>query len=387
MDSSLSPREIQSRIRSGATVEEVAVEAGVGVDQVEPFAVPVLAELDHIIEVAMTCPVRRAGAPGSHRTLGTVISRVAKANSIPEATISWRSWRHEDRTWALEARWPASTEGAPHSATFRFDLKGRHTSPEDAGARWLVNDRSPAPAEPLPEGASDPDQEPTLDLNDELAIVRAVSNRQSQTADPEAVAGMTKHDGVYDFDTSSPADTDMLYEMLAGFQEDSVNIYEGLATPVLDAASHPEVNQDPEPATPQAPQPAGAPHAIETSQPDQAGGKSEAQPPHDDTSAQDTAASKLRTSTKKTSTSTSRSQASAQAADETPQQDALVEEGSRPRKKRKPRKSKRASIPSWDEIMFGGPTPHTRYTTHRGKILDRTRTLGPRSSGPGAIKR
>lgn len=359
MDSALSPREIQSRIRSGATVEEVAVEAGVGVDQVEPFAVPVLAELDHIIEVAMTCPVRRAGAPGSHRTLGTVISRVAKANSIPEATISWRSWRHEDRTWALEARWPASTEGAPHSATFRFDLKGRHTSPEDAGARWLVNDRSPAPAEPLPEGASDPDQEPTLDLNDELAIVRAVSNRQSQTADPEAVAGMTKHDGVYDFDTSSPADTDMLYEMLAGFQEDSVNIYEGLATAVLDAASHPEVNQDPEPATPQAPQPAGAPHAIETSQPDQAGGKSEAQPPHDDTSAQDTAASKLRTSTKKTSTSTSRSQASAQAADETPQQDALVEEGSRPRKKRKPRKSKRASIPSWDEIMFGGPTPHT----------------------------
>ncbi|GAE74441.1 hypothetical protein JCM18918_57 [Cutibacterium acnes JCM 18918] len=101
MDSALSPREIQSRIRSGATVEEVAVEAGVGVDQVEPFAVPVLAELDHIIEVAMTCPVRRAGAPGSHRTLGTVISRVAKANSIPEATISWRSWRHEDRTWPL----------------------------------------------------------------------------------------------------------------------------------------------------------------------------------------------------------------------------------------------------------------------------------------------
>ena len=235
MDSALSPREIQSRIRSGATVEEVAVEAGVGVDQVEPFAVPVLAELDHIIEVAMTCPVRRAGAPGSHRTLGTVISRVAKANSIPEATISWRSWRHEDRTWALEARWPASTEGAPHSATFRFDLKGRHTSPEDAGARWLVNDRSPAPAEPLPEGASDPDQEPTLDLNDELAIVRAVSNRQSQTADPEAVAGMTKHDGVYDFDTSSPADTDMLYEMLAGFQEDSVNIYEAVSNKQLPA--------------------------------------------------------------------------------------------------------------------------------------------------------
>lgn len=148
MDSALSPREIQSRIRSGATVEEVAVEAGVGVDQVEPFAVPVLAELDHIIEVAMTCPVRRAGAPGSHRTLGTVISRVARANSIPEATISWRSWRHEDRTWALEARWPASTEDAPHSATFRFDLKGRHTSPRmpvRGGSSTIAPRRLPNP--------------------------------------------------------------------------------------------------------------------------------------------------------------------------------------------------------------------------------------------------
>ena len=366
MDSALSPREIQSRIRSGATVEEVAVEAGVGVDQVEPFAVPVLAELDHIIEVAMTCPVRRAGAPGSHRTLGTVISRVVKANSIPDKNISWRSWRHEDRTWALEAQWPASDEGAPHCATFRFDLKGRHTSPEDAGARWLVNDRSPAPAEPLPEGASDPDQEPTLDLNDELAIVRAVSNRQSQTPGPEAIAGMTKHDGVYDFDASSPADMDMLYDMLAGFQDDSVNIYEGLETPVVDAASHPEVDQDAEPAKPQDPQPAEDPHAVETSEPDQAGEESKASLPHDDASthqtgqsqtpAQGATASKPRTTTKKASAS--RSKTSAHTADETPQQDAPVEKSERPRKKRKPRKSKRASIPSWDEIMFGGPTPH-----------------------------
>ncbi|MSS45603.1 DUF3071 domain-containing protein [Cutibacterium sp. WCA-380-WT-3A] len=342
MDSALSPREIQSRIRSGATVEEVAAEAGVGVDQVEPFAVPVLAELDHIIEVAMTCPVRRAGAPGSHRTLGTVIARVAKANSIPDEKIAWRSWRHEDRTWALEAHWPASEEGAPDAATFRFDLKGRHTSPEDAGARWLVNDRSPAPAEPLPEGAPDPDQEPTLDLNDELAIVRAVSNRQRHSSDPETVAGMTKHDGVYDFDSSSPADMDMLYEMLAGFQEDSVNIYEGLDTPVLDAPSSSDASQSPEPTE-------DASHDDE--KPKKTG---EDQSPVPSRPATDSPSS-----TRQATTSAPRTKTSLAHADtDTPQQDALVEEGERPRKKRKPRKSKRASIPSWDEIMFGGPTPH-----------------------------
>ncbi|MGK2350169.1 septation protein SepH [Cutibacterium sp. V947] len=346
MDSALSPREIQSRIRSGATVEEVAAEAGVGVDQVEPFAIPVLAELDHIIEVAMTCPVRRAGAPGSHRALGTVISRVAKTNSIPDEKISWRSWRHEDHTWALEATWPATEEGAPSAAMFRFDLKGRHTSPEDAGARWLVNDRSPAPAEPLANGTPDPDQEPTLDLNDELAIVRAVSNRPQSPADPDAVAGMTKHDGVYDFVPSSPADMDMLYEMLAGFQEDSVNIYEGLKTPVVDVDSTPgiqtsEASQD-------------ATHESQTDDPpDENAPAPEKERPE---TKEDAAAKKPTT---RTTPRTSRSTTDSRPADkDEPQQDALVESGEQPRKKRKPRKSKRASIPSWDEIMFGGPTPH-----------------------------
>jgi len=364
MDSALSPREIQARIRSGARVADVADEAGVSVEDVEPFAVPVLAELDHVVSTALDGPIRHRNNPSSRRSLRSVVDRVATKVGFDPDDLTWSARRLADRSWEVCARWhgeqgpadPLSDDPQSHVATFRFDQHTRRSRPLDAGARWLTDDRVSASRTRETEN---PDEEPTVDLNDELAIVRAVSNRQSQTADPEAVAGMTKHDGVYDFDTSSPADTDMLYEMLAGFQEDSVNIYEGLATPVLDAASHPEVNHDPEPATPQAPQPAGAPHAIETSQPDQAGGKSEAQPPHDDTSAQDTAASKPRTSTKKPSTSTSRSQASAQAADETPQQDALVEEGSRPRKKRKPRKSRRASIPSWDEIMFGGPTPHT----------------------------
>lgn len=355
MDSALSPREIQSRIRSGATVEEVAAEAGVGVDQVEPFAVPVLAELDHIIEVAMTCPVRRAGAAGSHRTLGTVISRVAKANSIPDEKITWRSWRHEDRTWALEATWPETEDGAPSAAMFRFDLKGRHTSPEDAGARWLVNDRSPAPAEPLPDGAPDPDQEPTLDLNDELAIVRAVSNHPQQPDDPNAVAGMTKHDGVYDFVPSSPADMDMLYEMLAGFQEDSVNIYEGLETPVVDADSAPgtQTSETSQAAT----QESQTNDFQDENTPSDATEESSTAPePERPEPGKDAPARKPTTrATSRRSKSTKDSQP---ADKDEPRQDALVEGGEQPRKKRKPRKSKRASIPSWDEIMFGGPTPH-----------------------------
>ena len=44
MTSSLRPREIQSRIRAGATVAEVAAIAGVSTDKIERFAHPVLLE-------------------------------------------------------------------------------------------------------------------------------------------------------------------------------------------------------------------------------------------------------------------------------------------------------------------------------------------------------
>ena len=227
---------------------------------------------------------------------------------------------------------------------FRFDLKGRHTSPEDAGARWLVNDRSPAPAEPLPDGAPDPDQEPTLDLNDELAIVRAVSNHPQQPDDPNAVAGMTKHDGVYDFVPSSPADMDMLYEMLAG-----------LETPVVDADSAPgtQTSETSQAAT----QESQTKDFEDENTPSDATDESSTAPePERPEPGKDAPARKPTTrATSRRSKSTKDSQP---ADKDEPRQDALVEGGEQPRKKRKPRKSKRASIPSWDEIMFGGPTPH-----------------------------
>ena len=48
MESALSPREIQTRLRSGATLAEVAAEAGVDEARLEGFAKPVLAEREHI---------------------------------------------------------------------------------------------------------------------------------------------------------------------------------------------------------------------------------------------------------------------------------------------------------------------------------------------------
>ena len=73
MESSLTPREIQARVRAGETLEEVARAAGVIPDWVEPFAVPVLAEREFIAQQARSQQVRRGGETIAHRTLGQVV--------------------------------------------------------------------------------------------------------------------------------------------------------------------------------------------------------------------------------------------------------------------------------------------------------------------------
>ncbi len=52
MDSQLRPREIQARIRAGASVEQVAEQAGIPHAKVERFAYPVLLERARAAEMA-----------------------------------------------------------------------------------------------------------------------------------------------------------------------------------------------------------------------------------------------------------------------------------------------------------------------------------------------
>lgn len=405
MDSALSPREIQSRIRSGASVDDVAAEAGVPTEQVEPFAVPVIAELAHIVETAMGAPVRRHADPGSHRSLGSVVEQVCRSHDLDQSVLSWRCWRHPDRTWALLATWQGEPGPGEGQATFKFDLRGRYSTPQDAGARWLVDDRT-ALVDP-DQDPEDPDQEPTIDLNDELAIVRAVSdrprrrpgNRRTTRAATERVAGspaaapgsteqassgetsaaghgdrhrdpapepqvelptlpgMTATNGVYDFVPSTDHQMDTLYEVLAGFQEDSVNVYEGLdSPPVADTGAEAAGGQTTQ----------GTGDAGDDRPDDQSGtGSSD---PGSSSREQSSTEPSSREPADTGRPGNGRGAGAEPSGDEhsdSEQQESQLEEGSggrstKPggRRGRRGGHSKRASVPSWDEIMFGGPTPH-----------------------------
>src|SRR4051794_17514831 len=59
VESALSPREIQARLRGGQTAEQVAVAAGVPVDWVRRFEGPIRDERRHAVEAARAATTRR----------------------------------------------------------------------------------------------------------------------------------------------------------------------------------------------------------------------------------------------------------------------------------------------------------------------------------------
>ena len=88
MESSLRPREIQARIRGGASVAEVAAIAGVTIERIERFAHPVLLERQRATELAaQSHPLREDGL--SKSTLSEAVAEAFSAFGYSSTEIDW----------------------------------------------------------------------------------------------------------------------------------------------------------------------------------------------------------------------------------------------------------------------------------------------------------
>lgn len=135
----MSPREIQTRVRRGETPEAVADAAGVDVERIMPYAVPVLAEREFMVEQARKTVVRRRHVGGANVVLGTLVDEQVQARGGSAEAATWDSWRREDGRWTLTVL-PA---GAAEPATFTYDVQGRYVLPADQVAHDLVGDLAP----------------------------------------------------------------------------------------------------------------------------------------------------------------------------------------------------------------------------------------------------
>jgi hypothetical protein len=139
MESTLRPRDIQNRIRSGESAESVAQAAGTSVERIMVFAGPVLAEREHMAQRAQKGAVRRRGtADGSARTLGDAVALQLRPHGVHAEDIEWDAWRREDGRWVLTAEFLCDARSG--QARFAFDPPGNYVLTENDDARWLIGD-------------------------------------------------------------------------------------------------------------------------------------------------------------------------------------------------------------------------------------------------------
>jgi hypothetical protein len=136
----LRPKEIQAKIRAGASVEQVASAAGVDIGRVERFAHPVLLERSRAAELATAAHPVLADGPSVLTLLETVTSALVARGLDPEAT-NWDAWRNEDGRWTVQMGWKAGL--SDNIAHFRF-TPGAHggtvTAFDDAACELIDPD-------------------------------------------------------------------------------------------------------------------------------------------------------------------------------------------------------------------------------------------------------
>ncbi|MFC8080484.1 septation protein SepH [Streptomyces sp. NPDC057307] len=137
VESHLRPRDIQARIRSGASAEEVAQMAGIPVDRVRRFEGPVLAERAFMAERARKTAVRRPGE-NTGPQLGEAVNERLLMRGAEKETAQWDSWRRDDGTWEVLLVYRVA--GEPHSASWTYDPPRRLVQAVDDEARSLIGE-------------------------------------------------------------------------------------------------------------------------------------------------------------------------------------------------------------------------------------------------------
>ena len=306
MDSALRPRDIQSRIRAGESPEDVAQAAQTTVDRIMSYATPVLAERAHIADRAQLASVRRKGGEGPARTLSDAVAEQLRSKNVHPSSVEWDSWRREDGRWTLVADYRVADRD--RHAEFIFDVHGRYVVADDDESRWLLGEPTTRTA-PMPRGA----------VSGGARRLSAVGAEDELHLGDDAIELVT---GGTDEDTTgaeeSTVDLSQTARELRGgttVRAEELTITGDADWMATQASDRPRLAEAQRARGPQRGQASGAPGVDETT--DAAHGDVPAGSPEEAEAAETT-----------------------QAAEPAP--------------KKAGRKGRRASVPSWDEIMFGG---------------------------------
>ena len=333
------PRDIQTRFRQGASVEEIAEESGWEPERVRRYEWPIVAERAHIIRAAQSVKIgRRSSASGTAQipvTLSARIEEVSERYGFEDATQDWTTRQQENGQWRVEvdialkdsvrqnlpaqvvfpARWvynPAN-QGLYASNEAAYFLMGNSEDAVAAAAKKAPVEVPPARLPKAPEPAPAPltSSESADERKLKELLERARSVRPAQVEEPEVFVHRESAQPAEPVAPAAPA-----APVASG-----VSGVSGVSAPV-------------EPAAPAAPEPT-AETTVETTDPLAVDSEAPVE------------------SVPVESFALPAPVEDAPAA-EAPAAEAQPEPASAAEKPKSSSKKQRVSVPAWDDIIFGG---------------------------------
>ncbi|UXA17340.1 septation protein SepH [Mycobacterium sp. SMC-4] len=179
----LRPREIQARIRAGASVEQIASAAGVDPARVERFAHPVLLERARAAELATAAHPVLADGPSVLTLLETVTAALIARGLDPDST-TWDAWRNEDSRWTVQLAWTVGRSDLQAHFRYAPGAHGGTVTAFDENAAELIDPnftRTLRPIAPVAQLALEEPEAPPAPV----AKPEQPAPAQQQTPDPQ----------------------------------------------------------------------------------------------------------------------------------------------------------------------------------------------------------
>ncbi len=201
LESAMRPREIQTRIRAGESVEQVSTGAGMSVERVERYAYPVLLERSRTAELAQRAhPVREDGP--DVQTLSEVTAHAFGLRGQDYAGAAWDSWRGDDSRWVVQLTWRAGRSENRAHWVFAPGAHGGTVSPLDEQASNLMNPKPDRQLRTVRVPGAEPAGEPEFlgqedDPRHQVGLLPAASTGEAAAAEGDSGTP----------DTANPPDT------------------------------------------------------------------------------------------------------------------------------------------------------------------------------------
>ena len=141
------PRDIQTRFRQGATIDEIVAESGWKPERVKRYEWPILAERAHIVTAARAVLVDPLSGEGDveRLSLNDQVVAVRERWNFAEGDAQWNSWQREDGQWNVSVSVDYSRaaldqipEGSDFPARFVYNPANQTVVAGNAVAEFLL---------------------------------------------------------------------------------------------------------------------------------------------------------------------------------------------------------------------------------------------------------